>query len=370
MFVRQTFVIEFIWAAEIQMLSIIMSGLNAAQKDLSVTSNNLANAGTTGFKRSDASFLDLYSNDPSSNPKTQIGGGTALGEITRSTAQGPLKTTGNALDLAITGRGFFELQHAEGVGIPATSIYTRAGNFTVNKQGYVTDAADNYLVCWPVDKAGTILDIPGMSFAKVPTEKSPGQARINLLDTTPVGAEVTLKVADSLVGAPHTVTSADRLLGYVTLKAEELTSTVAGQIGASIDDSMTDNIVPYDVKAEYQQVFVQGLSVDTKGLISANFSDGTNFALATISVATFPVESGMTPIGDTNFAESVDSGRPTRNVPGAPVTGDIRSGMLEESNVDMTAELMQMLKAQQVYNGNARMMQTSVDLVTRITDKL
>jgi flagellar hook protein FlgE len=55
---------------------------------------------------------------------------------------------------------------------------------------------------------------------------------------------------------------------------------------------------------------------------------------------------------------------------GAPAAGDIRSGMLEESNVDMTAELMEMLRAQQVYNGNARMMQTSVEMISRITDKI
>lgn len=349
------------------MLSIITSGLNAAQKDLSVTANNLANAGTTGFKRSEASFLDLYSNDPSSNPRTQIGSGTTLGDISRSTSQGPLKTTGNVTDLAITGRGFFTLARDDG-----SLMYTRAGNFTADVNGVIVDSQSNPLQCFALDASGNPAIDQALSSVTIPTEKSPGQAKINLPDTAPVGAAVTLKIAGALVGAAYKVTSADRIAGFVTFTSAEISSAVKNQIGASIDDdpNLPDTVGPYDVSGEYQPFFTQGLSIDTKGTISANFSDGTSSPIGAIAIANFAYEPGLRAIGDTNFVQSVDSGQPTMTGAGAPAAGEIRSGMLEESNVDMTAELMQMLKAQQVYNGNARMMQTSVDLVSRITDKI
>jgi len=121
--------------------------------------------------------------------------------------------------------------------------------------------------------------------------------------------------------------------------------------------------------SQYLGIFVQSLSIDTKGLINANYSDGGKTTIGAIALASFPYEAGLRPIGNTNFVESVDSGPAVITEAGAPAAGDIRSGALEQSNVDMTAELMQMLKAQQVYNGNARMMQTSVEMVSRIIDK-
>ena len=348
------------------MLSIVTSGLNAAQKDLSITANNLANAGTTGFKRSEANFLDLYSNDPTADPRTLIGGGTQLGEIDRSTSQGPMKTTGNVTDLAISGRGFFTLARDDG-----SLVYTRAGNFTVRADGVVVDSQNNFLQVFNLDSTGKALVGQDTTFATVPAEKSPGLAKFSLLDASgnvrddiPVGSNVTFKLGGSPVGSPYSVTAADRLAGFVTLTSDQFNSGVANQISASIDNGGPD------VKGEFQKVFVQGLEIGTKGLINVNFSDGSKTAIGSLAIATFAYEPGLRPVGDTNFAQSVDSGDPIMTEAGAPAAGDIRSGMLEESNVDMTAELMEMLRAQQVYNGNARMMQTSVEMISRIVDKI
>ena len=78
----------------------------------------------------------------------------------------------------------------------------------------------------------------------------------------------------------------------------------------------------------------------------------------------------MKPIGNTDFVACEASGSPTLTQAGAPYAGDIHSGTLEQANVDITQELMGMLKAQQIYNGNARMMQTAMEVAQRITDKL
>jgi len=83
------------------MLSVTMAGLNAAQKEMNVTSNNLANASTVGFKRSYANFGDVFSSDPAANPKTSVGSGVLTSSIARDTTAGALKTTGRVTDMAI-----------------------------------------------------------------------------------------------------------------------------------------------------------------------------------------------------------------------------------------------------------------------------
>ncbi len=89
------------------MLSVTMAALNASQKEMNVTSNNLANASTVGFKRSYANFGDVFSNDPASNPKTAVGAGVLLTSVARDTTAGALKSTGRVTDMAIDGRGYF-----------------------------------------------------------------------------------------------------------------------------------------------------------------------------------------------------------------------------------------------------------------------
>ena len=84
-----------------------LSGINAAQKDLNVTANNIANVNTTGFKESRAEFADVYANSIFVNAKTQVGNGVATGAVAQQFHQGALQFTNNALDLAIKGEGFF-----------------------------------------------------------------------------------------------------------------------------------------------------------------------------------------------------------------------------------------------------------------------
>ena len=91
------------------MIGATESGLKAAQKNIDVRSNNLANAGTIGFKKSGISFADIFPNDPSSSPKTAIGAGVTTAAVDKSMSQGSISSTGNVTDLAISGNGFFVL---------------------------------------------------------------------------------------------------------------------------------------------------------------------------------------------------------------------------------------------------------------------
>ena len=204
--------------------NIALSGLNASQKHLDVTANNIANVNTIGFKGSRAEFADVYSSSVFSNAKTTVGNGVQTAAVTQQFHQGALQTTNNALDLAIKGEGFFvtsgELSSQE-------RTYTRAGAFQVNDAGYVTTAQGEYLQVYQVNEDGTpkavsldstsSLQIP--SVAGKPTATTKVNASLNLpaggdavdpanfdpKDSDTYTSSTSVVIYDSL-GDSHTVT--------------------------------------------------------------------------------------------------------------------------------------------------------------------
>ncbi|MEX1200364.1 MAG: flagellar hook protein FlgE [Methylophaga sp.] len=134
--------------------STALSGLNAATADLNVKSNNIANVNTTGFKQSRAEFGDVFAVSAfGTTSKTATGNGVVLQNVAQQFNQGNLEFTDNSLDLAISGEGFFALAPELGSG---EVIYTRAGEFNVNKDGYVVSNEGWFLRTFPVDAAGNI----------------------------------------------------------------------------------------------------------------------------------------------------------------------------------------------------------------------
>jgi flagellar basal-body rod protein FlgG len=135
-----------------QALRTAATGMAAQQLNVEVISNNIANMNTVGFKKQSAVFEDLLyqtleqpgaqSSDQGNIVPTgvQIGAGVKAGSVYRITGQGTLTNTGNALDVAINGPGYFQVQMPDG-----STAYTRAGNFSVNAQGQMV-TADGYLV--------------------------------------------------------------------------------------------------------------------------------------------------------------------------------------------------------------------------------
>jgi flagellar hook protein FlgE len=120
------------------MISVIRSGIDAALNDLGVTSNNIANAKTTGFKKRQATFADVYGNtDSIKTTGARIGMGAITSENRVMNKQGTLQQTGDVLDLAIEGRGLFTLIDA---ARPDEKLYTRDGAFTVSAEGLIANA--------------------------------------------------------------------------------------------------------------------------------------------------------------------------------------------------------------------------------------
>ncbi len=204
--------------------NIALSGLNASQKHLDVTANNIANVNTTGFKGSRAEFSDVYSSSVFANAKTVVGNGVQTAAVTQQFHQGALQSTNSALDLAIKGEGFFV---TSGELTSQDRTYTRAGAFQINDDGYVTTSQGQYLQVYQVNEDGTpkavsldstqALQIPSVAGQPTPTSKV--NASLNLpangtavdpanfdpKDSDTYTSSTSVVIYDSL-GQSHTVT--------------------------------------------------------------------------------------------------------------------------------------------------------------------
>ena len=153
------------------MFGISVSGIKGAQKHIDVTSNNIANTNSYGFKKSRAEFADVYANSVFVNSKTAAGMGVYNSVVSQQFVQGNLSgDTGNPLDMAIQGNGFFVLKGAPGDSNAAT--YTRNGAFQVNKEGYIVTAQGDHLQGWDVNADGTTqsLDLNATHAIKLPAD--------------------------------------------------------------------------------------------------------------------------------------------------------------------------------------------------------
>jgi len=145
-----------------------LSGLKNAQVDLDVISHNIANADTAGFKKSVASFADIVSASVLTDPSLTIGIGARVQAIKQQYSLGPIEQTGNALDVAINGDGFFTIKSP----ISGNTSYTRAGSFTVDGQGFVRNETGMRMQVFPVNATGAITSTTTVQDATVPMQNT------------------------------------------------------------------------------------------------------------------------------------------------------------------------------------------------------
>jgi len=156
-----------------------LTGLNGSSADISATSNNIANVGTTGFKRSRVEFGDIFATSPLQNASSSIGSGTILKGIKQQFTQGNIASSLNALDLAISGQGFFALKPSL---TSAQTVYTRNGSLNVNNDRYVVDSAGQYLLTYPVNSDGSVTakDLDSAVPLQLPVTSGDPQATSNI----------------------------------------------------------------------------------------------------------------------------------------------------------------------------------------------
>ena len=170
--------------------NIALSGVSAAQKDLDVTANNIANVNTVGFKESRAEFGDVYAASLLSGAKTKVGDGVLTQEVAQQFSQGSLQFTNSSLDLAITGTGYFALAS----DISSNDFtYTRAGQFKLNDDNYIVNSSGDHLMGFPVNSDGTSSSVALSTTepARVPDSSGSPQAtsEVSMKMNLPAGDE-------------------------------------------------------------------------------------------------------------------------------------------------------------------------------------
>ena len=156
-----------------------LTGLNGSQADISASSNNIANVGTTGFKRSRAEFGDIFATSPLQNSSSSIGSGTIIKGVKQQFTQGNIASSLNALDLAISGQGFFCLKPSL---TSSQTVYTRNGSFNVDNNRNVVDSSGQFLLTYPVNEDGSVTakDLDSALPLQLPVTSGAPQATSNI----------------------------------------------------------------------------------------------------------------------------------------------------------------------------------------------
>ncbi|MDO6444412.1 flagellar hook protein FlgE [Colwellia sp. 1_MG-2023] len=265
--------------------NIALSGLNAAQKDLDVTSNNIANVSTVGFKESRAEFVDVYAASLLAAGKTKVGDGVLTSDVAQQFSQGSIQFTNNALDLAITGNGFFAV-------VPDIDSlefsYTRAGQFKLNNDNFIVNSAGEHLLGFPVNPDGSSssvslstsepIRIPTASGA--PAQTSEVDIRMNLPagDAVITGSPGNFDLTDPLTFNHSTsVTVFDSLgdshiMTYYFIKEAPVAGPPASNpwvVTAAVDNQRVDLVDPANAAT--------GININGFGGARLNFSPGGDF---------------------------------------------------------------------------------------------
>ncbi|MFJ1213895.1 flagellar hook protein FlgE [Burkholderia pyrrocinia] len=401
-----------------------LSGLAGASNALDVIGNNIANANTVGFKSSTAQFADMYANSVATSVNTQIGIGTSLASVQQQFGQGTINTTNSSLDVAINGNGFFQMSNNGVTTYSRDGTFQRDKNgFIVDSQGrnLMGYAAGSGGV---INTAQTVpLQAPTTNIAPTATTKITGQFNLNSQDTVPTKTpfsatdsttynySTSIQVYDSLGGSQavnmYFVKSAAGTweayagvqggattdLGTITFDTSGAIKTTTtgtpaapttslGQFQFTVpntDGSATPQNLTLDLTGttQYggkdgvnnlaQDGFASGTlttySIGADGKLTGNYSNGQTAVLGLIALANFNNPNGLVNLGGNQYAESSASGVPQISAPGSTNHGTLQGSALENSNVDLTSQLVNLITAQRNYQANAQTIKTqqSVD---------
>ena len=392
-----------------------ISGLKAAQSDLNVIGNNVANAATSGFKRSRTEFQDVFAVSSAGAAANAVGRGVEVGRVSQEFSQGNITFTNSALDLAISGEGFFITSDG------GERVYTREGAFGVDRDGFVVNASGNRLQAFGADALGNISGSLGdlqLSQANSAPQASTGVtfgANFDANDTPPAVAVFdplnsnsfnetsALNVFDSQGGSHllqmyfvrdaavntwnvHTYVNGAAVSGPDNLvfdNAGLLATPATGQIALpaftpaagvnpmNVTLSMSNSTMfgsPFGVNQLTQDGFstgrLAGIDIDSDGVVLARYTNGQSNVQGQVALADFANSQGLRPVGANGWTESFAAGEVLEGRPGSASLGLIQGGALEDSNVDLSAELVSLIIAQRNFQANTEVISTA-DTVTQ-----
>ena len=434
-----------------------LSGLRAATSDLNVTGNNIANAGTVGFKQSRAEFADVYAASVLGTGSNPQGSGVLLGDVSQLFNQGNINYTQNALDLAINGNGFFVTSNNGEIS------YTRAGYFGTDREGFMVNNFGYRLQGYTVDdngnlQNGVVDDLRIQTASQAPQATATMDQIFNLNSTNAVPVTLPFDPADPTTynsststniydtqGNAHVLTQyfvktgpnawnmnilidgrnpGDPSLDVPPLEyTVPLTFTTSGQLdlvalqaaaptGVTIDANgfiqlaagdplapdptqgwvpgAPDSSVPpvwssngatasttgisidltrstqfasaFAVSSVSQDGYttgtLAGLEIDDTGVVFARYTNGQSLIQGQVVLASFANVQGLTPVGKTAWVQSFQSGEPVVGTPRTGTLGALQSGALEDSNVELSDQLVNLIVAQRNYQANAKTIET------------
>ena len=396
-----------------------LSGLAGASNALDVIGNNIANANTVGFKSSTAQFADMYANSVATSVNTQIGIGTRLASVQQNFGQGTINSTKSSLDVAINGNGFFQMSNNGVTTYSRDGTFQRDKNgFIVDSQGrnlmgYAANAGG------VINTAQTVpLQAPTTNIAPTATTKITGQFNLNSQDTVPTKTPfsatdnttynytTSIQVYDSLGGsqavnmyfvksAAGTWEAYAGVQGGATTDLGTITFDTSGAIQSTTtgtpatptaslgqfqftvpntDGSATPQKLTLDLTGTTQYGGKDGVnnlaqdgyasgtlttySIGADGKLTGNYSNGQTAVLGLIALANFNNPNGLVNLGGNQYAESAASGVPQVSAPGSTNHGTLQGSALENSNVDLTSQLVNLITAQRNYQANAQTIKT------------
>ncbi|GAB5098750.1 flagellar hook protein FlgE [Caballeronia sp. LP006] len=388
-----------------------LSGLGAASSDLDVIGNNIANANTVGFKQGQAQFADMYASSMATAVSNQIGIGTRLSEVQQQFSQGTITTTNQALDVAINGNGFYQLSNN------GSTVYSRNGVFHLDNTGKIVNSAGLQLMGYAADSNGVVnsastvpLSVPTANIAPTATKTITASFNLNSQDAVKdkaafdptngntYNASTSVDAYDSLGGTQKVSVyftksatgSWEAFAGYgdpVTQKSDlgAVTFDTSGNLtsspkytftipnGADPSGTTTQSLT-LDLTGTTQYGATSGLAnlhqdgnstgeltgftVGTDGMLTGNYSNGQTKSLGQIAIANFNNQNGLQNLGGNVYAQTAASGAAQVAVPGSTNHGVLQGGAVEDSNVDLTSELVSLITAQRNYQANAQTIKT------------
>jgi len=393
-------------------LQTALSGLNGAQTGLNTVSNDLANANTTAYKNETSLFAYIFPADETNVP----GIGVATSEIDTDYSQGNLSATGNPLDTAIEGSGFFTVSNN------GTQQYTRDGSFSLDTDGtLVTSSGAKVLGFAPgassasgapapitintgavaanaTGNVGLTLDlnsgdtpIPGNTVfnptdnttynesTSVAAYDSLGNAnRVNLYfvenppanGNTPTWTVIAQPVSPTgvaITGPLNLTTLSFNSSGVLTGGSPAALPVNWGNGAANSNINFNFNgttlgaqdfAVAGTTNDGYAPGSYSGVNIASNGQVTATYSNGQTVSAGTLSIANFINQAGLQPVTGNLYAATATSGQPVIDAPGVGQAGQIKGGYLEQSNASTSSLLVSLIQFQQAYQANTSVIQT------------
>jgi flagellar hook protein FlgE len=394
--------------------SIALSGLSAASTALDITSNNIANADTVGFKNSQAEFADVYASGAVNLDSSTGGEGVRIVTAAQQFSQGTSITEASTpLDMEINGNGFFTLNS------PSGTAYTRNGQFSEDQNGNVISSTGEFLQVYPPTanggfNTGALQNLNLQTAQSSPVATTAATAILNLPSNATVPSvtpfdptnpnsynqSTSTTVYDSL-GNPYPATlffSQSTTPGVWnvnmtvngavvgTTPPPQLTFSSTGVVTAPPGGTLnfngfapTNGAANIDLAMNFSQTTEYGtqfgvtsivpngyttgqlstVSIDSSGIVSAVYTNGRSTQLGQLAISNFPNPQGLQQLGNTNWAQTFSSGTVVQGTAGSAGFGNISSSALESSNVDLTTELVSMITEQRAFQANAQVITTA-----------